>query len=77
MQKDGPYVGSQSVDFGVNSDISVGEDRLHFGECVFGQSYSFIYLCVAFGVIVKPKYLKVPTCFILSPFQRMLHTEMS
>ena len=29
------------------------------------------------GVIVKPKYLKVPICIILSPLQRMLHTEMS
>ena len=26
MRKDGPFVGFQSVDFGVNSDISVGED---------------------------------------------------
>ena len=30
----------QSVDFDVNSDISVGEDGLHFGECVFRQCYS-------------------------------------
>ena len=30
----------QSVDFDVNSDISVGEDGLHFGECVFRQYYS-------------------------------------
>ena len=29
------------------------------------------------GVIVKPTYLKVPTCFILSPLQRILHTGMS
>ena len=29
------------------------------------------------GVIVKPEYLEVPTCFILSPFQRMSHTVMS
>ena len=29
------------------------------------------------GVIVKPKYLKVLTCFILSSLQRMLHTGMS
>ena len=26
MQKDGPYVGFKTVDFGVNSDISDGED---------------------------------------------------
>ena len=32
---------------------------------------------LASGVIVKPKYLKVPTCFILSPFHRMLHTGIS
>ena len=34
MQKDGPYVGFQSVDFGVNSDISVFEDVIYFGECL-------------------------------------------
>ena len=32
---------------------------------------------LASGVIVKPKYLKVFTCFILSPLQRMLHTGKS
>ena len=32
---------------------------------------------LASGVIVKPKYLKVSTCFILSPLQRILHTGMS
>ena len=47
MQKDGSYVSFQSFNFGVNSDISVGEDGLHFGECVFSQSYSFLYFCVA------------------------------
>ena len=42
---------------------------LHFGECVF------IYVShLASGVIVKPKYLNVPSCFILSSLQRMLHT---
>ena len=80
MQKDGPYVGFQSVDFGVKSDtcISVGEDGLLFGECVFRQSYSFLYFWshLAYGVVVKHKYLKEPTCFILSPLQRMLHTGM-
>ena len=44
-EKDGPYVG-QGVDFGVNSDISVGEDGLDLGECVLRQSYSFSYLMV-------------------------------
>ena len=34
MLKDGPYVGFQSVDFGVNSDISVVEDGLHLGQCL-------------------------------------------
>ena len=43
-------IGLQSVDFGVNSDISVGEDRLHLGECVFRESYSFLYVCVASGI---------------------------
>ena len=37
----------QSVDFGVNSDISLGEDRLLLGECVFRQSFSFLYFYVA------------------------------
>ena len=32
---------------------------------------------LASGVIVKPKYLKVCTCFILSPLQRILPTGMS
>ena len=31
---------------------------------------------LASGVIVKPKHLKAPTCFILSPLQRMLHAGM-
>ena len=34
-------------------------------------------LHLASGVIVKPTYLKVSTCFILSPLQRILHTGMS
>ena len=50
MQKDKPYVFFQTVDFGVNSDISFGEDGLHLGECVFRQSFSFLYFCVAFGI---------------------------
>ena len=61
MQKDGPYVGFQS-DFGVQSDISVGEDGLHLCECVFLDK-AFFYLFVshlAAGVIVNSKYLKVP-----------------
>ena len=45
------YVDFQSVDFGgVNSDISVGEDGLHLGECVFRQGYSFLYFCVAIDI---------------------------
>ena len=50
MKKDGPFLGFQSVDFGVNCDISVGEDGLHLGECVFRHIYSFLYFCVASGV---------------------------
>ena len=50
MQKDDPYVGFQSVDFNVNSDIFFGEDGLHLGECIFRQIYSFLYFCVAFGI---------------------------
>ena len=79
IQKNGPYVGFQRVDFGVNFDISVVEDELYLGECVFRQSY-FFFISVshlASGVIVKPRYLKVSTCFILSPLQRILHTGMS
>ena len=49
MQMDGPYIGFQSVDL-VKSDISVGEDGLHLGECFLRQSHSFLYLCVASGV---------------------------
>ena len=37
--------------------------------------YSVSHLTSA--VIVKLMYLKVPTCFILFPYQRMLHTGMS
>ena len=50
MQEGGPYVGFQSVDVGVNSEISVGEDGRYLGECVFRQSYTFLYLYVASGV---------------------------
>ena len=42
---------SQSVGFGVNSDISVGEDGFHLDECVFRQSYSFVYFYVASGIL--------------------------
>ena len=76
MEKDGLYVGFQGVDFGVNSDISVGEDGLHLGECVFRQSCSSMSH-LASGIIVKPRYLKVSTCFVLSPLLRILHTRMS
>ena len=76
MQKEGPYVSFQTVDFGVKSDISAGKDGLHVEECVFRQNYSSLYFCDAYsaGVILKPKYLKVSTCFILYPLHRMLHT---
>ena len=50
MQKDGPNVGFQSVDFGVNFDISVGEGGLNLGDCVFRQSYPFLYFCIASGI---------------------------
>ena len=70
MQKDGLYVSFQSVDFSVNSDISFGEDGLHIGECVFRQSYSFLYFCVAFGIwsycdahVFKGNYLFCPFPF--------------
>ena len=46
VQQSHPYrrvdhncVGFQGVDFGVNFDISVGEDGLHLGECV-------LFLCL-------------------------------
>ena len=44
------YVGFQSVDFGINLDIAIGEVGLHLDECVFRQSYFFLYFCVASGV---------------------------
>ena len=79
MQKDGPYVGFQGVDFGVNFDISVGEDGLHSGECSLRQSYSILYFYVASGVwsyselqVNKGAYF----LFTLFPLQRMLHTGM-
>ena len=50
MQKDGPYVAFQSVDFGVTSYISVGGDVLHLDECVFRQNYSSLYFCIVSGV---------------------------
>ena len=79
MQKDGPYVGFQSVDFGVNSYISVGEEGLLLGEFVFRQSYSFLYFCVAPGIwsYSKAQAFKGSICFILSPLERMSHTGMS
>ena len=44
VQHSHPYSRMDSVDFGVNFDISVGEDGLHLGECVFRQSYSLLLL---------------------------------
>ena len=41
------YVKFQSADFGVKSDISVGEDGLHLGKCLFRQSYSLLLFCIA------------------------------
>ena len=69
----------QSVDFGVNFDISVGEDGFHLGNVSKDKAILFFTSMshLASGVIVKSKCLKVPTCFILSPLQRMLHTGMS
>ena len=64
MQKDASYLGFDSVDFGINSDISVGEDGIHLVKCVFRPSYSFLYVSVSHltsRVIVKSMYLKVPT----------------
>ena len=78
VQHSHPYSRMDSVDFGVNFDISVGKDGLHLGECVFRQSYSFFIIIfvwhLASEVIVKPKYLSVST---FSPLQRILHTGMS
>ena len=50
MQKDGPYVGFQSGNFGINPDISIGEDGLHLSKCVFKQCNYFIYFSVTPGV---------------------------
>ena len=38
---DNNFVGFQSLDFGVNSDISVGEDGVNIGECILRKIYSF------------------------------------
>ena len=65
MRNNGPYAGFQSVDFDLKSDISVG--------ILFFISVSLL----ASGFIVKPKYSKMPTCFILSSLQRMLCIGMS
>ena len=72
MQKDGSYVVFQSVDFGVNSDISVGEDGLHLGECVFRQSYFFLYACVASGFwcFCDAQVLKDAYLFYSFPFAK-------
>ena len=53
MQKDGPYLGFNSVDFGVKSDKAI----------LFFIKFSVSHL--ASGIIVKSKCLKVPNCFIL------------
>ena len=72
MQKDGPYVSFESVDFSVNFEISV-EDGIHLGKskCFFRQSYSF-YFCVASGVwtFVKPRYLKGVYLFYSLPLAK-------
>ena len=66
------YVGFQSVNFGVNSDISYGEDGLHLGECVFRQSYSFLYFCVASGIwgYYEAKVFKGAYLFYSFPFAK-------
>ena len=78
MQKDGPYVGIQKVDFGVNSDISVRKTDFILVNVSLEKAILFFIPVshLASGVIVKPKYLKMTTCFILTPLQRMLHTGM-
>ena len=61
-----PYLGFQSVYLGVNFDISVGEDGLHLSCTVSLDEAILFFVSVAHlasGVIVKPKYLKVSTCF--------------
>ena len=68
-----PVAGFQSVNFGVNSDISDDEDGVYLGECVFYNAILFFISVshLASRVIVKPNYLKVSTCFILTPLHRM------
>ena len=81
MQKDGPCF--QSVDFGFNSDTSVAQMmKMNFIlEKIMSLDKAILFINsvshLASGFIVKLKYLKVPTCFILSPLHRMLHTRMS
>ena len=73
MQKDVPYVGFQSVDFGVNSDISeVKMDFILVNVSLDKVILFFIAVSLlASGVIVKLKYLKVPNCFFSFVFAGM------
>ena len=72
MQKDGVYAGCQSVDFG--ADISVGEDELHLDECVFKQSYSFLYFRVASGIWIycEAQVFKGVYLFYSFPFAKIV-----
>ena len=75
MQKDGPYVGFHSVDFGVNSDISIGEDGLHLGVNLLQTKLFFLPLShLPSGFIVK---LESCQLFFYFPLYKMLRTGMS
>ena len=64
-------VGFHSVAFGVHSNISVGEDGLHRGECV-RQNYSFFNFCFASGVwsYCEAQVLKGAHLFHSFPFAK-------
>ena len=72
MQRNGSYVGFHSVDFSENFDISVGENGLHLGECVFRESYSFVYFCIASDIwgYCKAHVFKGAYLFYSFPFAK-------
>ena len=68
----GHILGFPSVDLGINSDISIDENGLDLGECVFRQSYSFLYFFVASGICsyCEAQVFKGANLFHSSPFAK-------
>ena len=67
MQKDGQYVGFQSVDFGVNSDTSVGEDKLYVVNVSLDKAILFF---IAVSHKVSAVILKLEFLFYSVPFAK-------